>query len=55
MLLARHAVRLWAELFRSAARSGLWWMPIVVPLLGLAALAVVTAKVVVPTAVYVFF
>jgi hypothetical protein len=55
ILLARHTVRLLAQLVLAGARTGRWWMPILVPLLALAALLIAATKVVVPTAVYVFF
>jgi hypothetical protein len=55
MLLARHLVLMARDLTMSAARSGLWWVPIVVPVLAVAALVIALAKVAVPTVVYVFF
>ena len=55
MLLARHVARLGWQLLVTAGRTGLWWLPIIVPALALAAFVVATAKVVVPTAMYVFF
>lgn len=55
MILLRQTVRLGVDLLLSGARTGRWWMPILVPLLGVATIAVVTTKVVVPTVVYVFF
>ena len=36
-------------------RSGTWWLPVVVVVLGITAVVMLTAKVVVPTAVYVLF
>lgn len=51
----RHAVRLLGDLALAGARTGRWWVPLLVPVLGLAALAVVAAHAVVPTVVYVIF
>lgn len=36
-------------------RTGRWWIPLVIVLLSVTAIVVATTKVVVPTAVYVFF
>ena len=54
-LAAKHVARMVRELLLWASRSGLWWLPILVPAMAVAALAIATAAVVVPTAVYVFF
>jgi hypothetical protein len=55
MLVVRHVARMGAQLVRYGVRSGRWWMPLMVPVLAAAAVAVVAAKTVVPTVVYVFF
>ncbi len=55
MLLVRHGMRLAKQLGLFGARSGLWWVPVMVPLLAIAAVAIATAKAAVPVALYVFF
>ena len=55
MMLARHVLLFFGDLIRSAIRSGNWWIPVVIIILAVSALIVATAKVVVPTTVYVLF
>lgn len=55
MLAARHGIRLLAQFALLGLRTGRWWFPVLVLLLGLGAALSVTAKVVVPTATYVMF
>lgn len=55
MILARNVMLLLGDLVRYAGRSGRWWLPVVVLCLSVAAVIAVTAKAVVPTAVYVLF
>ena len=54
-MLLRHLVAMAGNVGRQALRSGNWWLPIVIVLLAVAAVAAATAKVVVPTTVYVLF
>jgi len=54
-MLVRNVVSMAVNLLRQAVRSGNWWLPIVIALLAIAAVAAATAKVVVPTTVYVLF
>ena len=54
-MLARHVLAMSGNVLRQAIRSGNWWLPIVIALLALAAIVAATAKVVVPTTVYVLF
>ena len=55
MLRARHAARMGGELLRFGVRTGLWWVPVMIPVLAIAALVIAAAHAVVPTVVYVFF
>lgn len=55
MILLRHSLQLAGNLLLAGVRTGRWWMPVLVPLLAVAAVVITTAKVVVPTVVYVFF
>ena len=55
MLAARHAARLVRQLLVLGVRTGRWWFPVLLVLLGLGAVLALTAKVVVPTATYVMF
>ncbi len=55
MILCRHLLRAVGDLGLYAVRSGRWWVPAVVVVLGIAGLIAVTVKVVVPTAVYTLF
>lgn len=52
---ARHLSRFLLDLSRYTVRTGMWWFPVVVVVLGVGAVVAATAKVVVPTAVYVLF
>ena len=54
-MLLRHAAILLADIVLHAARSGRWWLPVVIIVLAVATIVAVTAKVVVPTTVYVLF
>lgn len=54
-MLVRNVAIMVANVLRQAVRSGNWWLPIVIALLALAAVVAATAKVVVPTTVYVLF
>ena len=54
-MLVRHVLAMGGNVARQALRSGNWWLPIVITLLALAAVVAATAKVVVPTSVYVLF
>lgn len=51
----RHTLRLVGDLVLAGTRTGRWWVPLLVPVLALVALAVVAAHAVVPTVVYVIF
>ena len=51
----RHAGTFAADLSRYTLRTGRWWFPVVVLLLAVGAVVALTAKVVVPTVVYVLF
>ena len=51
----RHAGTFAADLSRYTLRTGRWWFPVVLLLLAAGAFVALTAKVVVPTAVYVLF
>ena len=53
--LVRHAGTFAADLSRYTLRTGRWWFPVVLVLLAVGAVVALTAKVVVPTAVYVLF
>lgn len=55
MIFVRHLGLLACALALYTVRSGRWWVPALVLVWGLAALFVMTAKVVVPTAVYTLF
>lgn len=53
--MARNTIRFASDLVRYAARSGRWWIAVIIPTLAVAAIAVSAAKVAVPTVVYAFF
>lgn len=55
MIALRHTGAMIRALFLYTVRSGRWWVPVLLLVWGLAALFVLTAKVVVPTAVYTLF
>lgn len=55
MILVRSIGSMASNIVRQAIRSGNWWLPVVIVLLAVTALVAATAKVVVPTAVYVLF
>ena len=54
-MLVRNLGSMAIDVVRHAVRSGNWWLPIVIVLLAVAAVVAATAKVVVPTTVYVLF
>ena len=54
-LALRHGCRMVAAMTGYGVRSGRWWLPAMVVLLTIVAVAVATAKVVAPTAVYMVF
>lgn len=54
-LFLRHAGAFVADLSRYTVRTGRWWFPLVVLVLGVGALVAATVKVAVPTVVYVLF
>ncbi len=51
----RHALGVCRDLLSFAVSSGQWWLPLVASVLAVAGLLALTAKVVVPSAVYVLF
>jgi hypothetical protein len=55
VILLRNVVAMVADLARYGARSGRWWVAVTIVAFTVAAALVATAKVVVPTAVYVLF
>jgi hypothetical protein len=55
MLLLRHFARQGIDLLAYGSRTGRWWFPFVLVLLGLGAVLAVTAKAVIPSATYVLF
>ena len=55
MDLLRDSGRSLSDLVTYAWRTGRWWMPVAFILLAVAAVAIVAAKVVVPTVVYTLF
>lgn len=55
MLLIRSIARLVSDLLVHASSSRRWWMPLVMLLLGVAAAFAITAKLLVPTTMYVLF
>ena len=54
-LLVRHAGRFLADQVRYAVRTGAWWIPLALVILGLGIALAATAQTVVPHAVYVLF
>ncbi|WP_426574215.1 DUF5989 family protein [Aquihabitans sp. McL0605] len=54
-LVVRHAGRFVTDLWLHAARSGRWWVPVVIVMIMVATVVAATAKVVVPTAMYTLF
>lgn len=55
MIAVRHTLRMGRDLVRFGWRTGLWWLPVLVPVLAVAAIAIAAAKAAVPVALYVFF
>jgi hypothetical protein len=51
----RHSAKMLSSLGTAGVRTGRWWFPVVVVLLGVAALVGLSVQVVVPTATYVLF
>lgn len=51
----RYALGLLRDILAFAKSSGQWWLPVVVVLMAIAGVLALTAKVVVPSAVYVLF
>ncbi|HMS14941.1 MAG TPA: hypothetical protein PKD80_17715 [Microthrixaceae bacterium] len=52
---ARAVAQLLGDLVSLGARTGRWWVPVIVVMLGIGAAVAVSAKVVVPAATYVMF
>ena len=55
MILLRNVLAMAGDLASYGARSGRWWIVVTIVAFAVAAVLVATAKVVVPTAVYVLF
>ena len=55
MVLLRHVARFVRDQAMFGWRTGSWWIPLAIIVLGLVVLAAATAQVVVPHAVYVLF
>ena len=55
MMFARHLAIQFRTVGRYTVRSGRWWIPVMVLVWSLAALLIITAKAVVPYAVYTLF
>lgn len=55
VIAGRHLLRFMADLARYTVRTGRWWFPAALLLLGVGAAVAATVKAAVPTAVYVLF
>ena len=55
VIAGRHLLRFLGDLSRYAVRTGRWWFPAAILLLGVGAAVAATVKAAVPTAVYVLF